>query len=343
MSRAAPNLGVFLAQRATTMKPNAGTRWRRLKRAAIVSGVCALALIVLPELAFRLWLFGLAGLSVAKMNSMVSFPQAGVLQASPNLEIQGELKPNLDVLYHLAPLRTNSAGLADREYPLQPPPGVFRIAVVGSSISMPVGVAVEKSWHARLEARLNRGAERGLREVINFAVCAYDARQLLAVLTKKVPSYHPNLILFELTKLDGRMVRDEWFYHRRYLDRPPRVGAFFSHSFLWERLFSERRRIVGGPDGDAWLTRAIDAGVAMGRTTPVCFVVLVDSGLADRIRGRGASCVIDVVDSVAGLSTREFQVIPTLDGHPSIKAHRIFGDAVYRALREQAIPGLALK
>lgn len=73
-------------------------------------------------------------------------------------------------------LRANRDGLrADREYSLEPAPGVLRIEVFGDSFTFGDEVPVEQSWPALLEERLR---ERGIAaEVLNFGVNAYGLDQ----------------------------------------------------------------------------------------------------------------------------------------------------------------------
>src|SRR4051794_17076478 len=65
--------------------------------------------------------------------------------------------------------RINAQGMrADRDYPLAKPPGVCRIALFGDSFFMGYELALEDTFAAKLEKRLNaRGVTA---EVLNFSV-----------------------------------------------------------------------------------------------------------------------------------------------------------------------------
>jgi lysophospholipase L1-like esterase len=70
--------------------------------------------------------------------------------------------------------RANAAGLrADREYPLEPPPGAFRVAAFGDSFVHGDEVAFADTWGQQLEAEM-----AGL-ELINFGVSGYGVDQAL--------------------------------------------------------------------------------------------------------------------------------------------------------------------
>ncbi len=157
--------------------------------------MCFLAL----EVSYRVYAHGLVALNPLAMNSMSTIIDSGLVRASEYPDVWFELQPDLDVWHMGARLRTNSRGLADREYPLAKPAGVFRIAVVGSSWSMASGVDQDDTWHAVLERRLNATGGAGRVEVINFAVEQYGISEILGTLRHKVPQYQPDLVIVSMT------------------------------------------------------------------------------------------------------------------------------------------------
>lgn len=149
----------------------------------------------------RVFLFGLAGLVPATVNSVRGLPQTGYTQPSPEPRLGFELKPNVDGLFKLVPFRTNSRGLRDQEYALGKPRNTFRVAVVGSSFALPAGVAIERAFHSLLEERLSREFAPLRYEFINFAVGMYHPEQVLAMLELRALDYDPDVILFTATRL----------------------------------------------------------------------------------------------------------------------------------------------
>jgi hypothetical protein len=132
--------------------------------------------LLLMEIAYRFYLFGWDSFSIEKMNSVNALGLTGLLQPSSNSDLIWELKPNVDTYFKLVPFVTNSRGQRDREYSLETPAGVFRVAVLGDSFTLPSGVAIEDAYHSILEDRLNAGESATNYEFINFAVGAYTIR-----------------------------------------------------------------------------------------------------------------------------------------------------------------------
>jgi hypothetical protein len=124
--------------------------------------------------------------------------------------LQFDLKPGFDAAFFGQRYTTNAQGMRDREYDLEKPEGVFRIALLGSSIDMGWGVATLDTYENRLEDWLNAEASRrGLArrfEVLNFAVAAYGPVQRYDVFHRKALAYRPDLVLFSSTMLDPRLV-----------------------------------------------------------------------------------------------------------------------------------------
>jgi hypothetical protein len=112
---------------------------------------------------------------------------------------QWELQPNFSGHAFETEFKTNSAGMRDKEYPLDKPSNTVRIAVLGSSHVMGWGVSEPDVFETVLENRLNRdhlpvlGAEHV--EVLNFAVYGYGPLSQIPVMQKRVSPYHPNITL----------------------------------------------------------------------------------------------------------------------------------------------------
>jgi acetyltransferase AlgX (SGNH hydrolase-like protein) len=92
-------------------------------------------------------------------------------------------------------VRTNSWGLRDREYPLEKPPGTFRIVGIGDSFTFgstsPRGIYLEV-----LEEMLAAGG--GTVEVINTGVPSYSTHQEIGHLKKIGLRFAPDLVILGL-------------------------------------------------------------------------------------------------------------------------------------------------
>jgi lysophospholipase L1-like esterase len=118
-----------------------------------------------------------------------------------------ELRPNVDVEFKGARLRTNSYGMRDREYPVNKPLGTFRIALFGDSYTMGAGVGDSDDYSTLLENHLNR--ERPLEafnnyEVLNFAVGGYSAIQSALGAKVTVPMFDPDVVMYATAHDDLR-------------------------------------------------------------------------------------------------------------------------------------------
>jgi hypothetical protein len=92
----------------------------------------------------------------------------------------------------------NSDGWRGPEVALKPPPGTFRIALLGDSYIEAFEVPFEKTVGEVLEARLS--ALRGSPvEVLNFGMGGYGTTQQLLTLQHEVWKYSPDLVLLAVT------------------------------------------------------------------------------------------------------------------------------------------------
>lgn len=295
------------------------------------------------EQTFRVYLFGWSAFSYARIDSVHDLWVSGLIRRASAPGVVYELEPGVDTYFKLAPFRTDRSGRRDVERPLVPPPGVTRLAIVGSSFSMPAGVALEVAWHQELARRLDTMAPARRHEAINFAVGGYSARQLLAVLESKVFAYRPDLVLFELTTHTPRLTYPETFYTTPYAPKP--VTHPFWSSFVVERIRARLTRPA--PDHSAYATAdlaPLDAimreavRLASGHDAPLCFVILnMNAADADNARTlatmakRHAACVVDTTPAFAGMRLADLSILPT-DAHPNAAAHAIFARAIAPAV-----------
>jgi hypothetical protein len=131
-----------------------------------------------------------------------------------------ELIPNSDIAdYRDARaryrLKTNSAGFADREYTLEKPAGVRRIAMMGDSITRGQGAPFGETFEALLERTLDArvkasgGSPAGV-EILNFAVGSYNITQLMEISRTRAVTYHPDVYVYALSPLS---VYRSWARH----------------------------------------------------------------------------------------------------------------------------------
>jgi len=113
-----------------------------------------------------------------------------------------ELRPDRPWLYGMQPnaavrvggitYATNADGFRDRTYPRATPPGTFRIVVLGDSITLGWGVALEESFPKRLEQRLGPSVQ-----VLSLGVAGYNPYTEAQLFADVGVGYRPDLVLVE--------------------------------------------------------------------------------------------------------------------------------------------------
>ncbi|MGE4607230.1 MAG: SGNH/GDSL hydrolase family protein, partial [Myxococcota bacterium] len=133
-------------------------------------------------------------------------------QLSENPILEYELRPGSSY----EGVTINSSGFRDREYTREKPPGVFRIAAIGDSVSFGLWVPQHASYPRQLEVLLNdRAAPNARFEVLNFGVTGYNVTQVVERLRTLVLDYDPDLIVYgyvlndpQADSLEGNTLRD---------------------------------------------------------------------------------------------------------------------------------------
>ncbi|RIL06459.1 MAG: hypothetical protein DCC71_06530 [Proteobacteria bacterium] len=94
--------------------------------------------------------------------------------------------------------RISAEGLRDREYARPKPPGTFRIAAIGDSITYGSGVRRAGSWSEQLEALLDERGEAGgvAVEIVNLGVPGYNIEQVVARLRGSGLAFEPDAVVY---------------------------------------------------------------------------------------------------------------------------------------------------
>ncbi len=94
-------------------------------------------------------------------------------------------------------VNTNSAGFRGaRDFALEKPPGVFRIAMLGDSFTFGDEVSDEETYPAKLQQLLPRA------EVINMGVHGYAHDQMLLLFENEGVQYRPDLVVLGFVAVD---------------------------------------------------------------------------------------------------------------------------------------------
>ncbi len=114
----------------------------------------------------------------------------------PDFEYMGR-----DLKYFEFNDRSNSLGFRDREHSVLKQPDVYRILVIGDSVSMGLYVKDSEDVFPIVVERELRLRGRDV-EVINFGVSGYNTQQEVAMLIEKGLAYSPDLVLLQCSLND---------------------------------------------------------------------------------------------------------------------------------------------
>jgi D-alanyl-lipoteichoic acid acyltransferase DltB (MBOAT superfamily) len=261
--------------------------------------------------------------------------------------LRHELRPSLQVVYGSSEFHTNSWGMHDRYYDREKPTGAYRIALLGPSDVMGMGVRDSENFEWLLEDRLNR-ENRGpysKYEILNFAVGSYSLLQELMTLETKALSFSPDtmmvvshphereIVLRHLAERYQKGVEPPWDYLRD-------VASAAGVTPGMEQDGVVRRFKPHIDDTVDWAFRRIVALCRERAVRPVWIYLPSiegegkdsDSELADMARDAGF-IVIDMTD-VFDDYDRHTLSVNTWDFHPNQQGHRLIAGRLYDELRE---------
>ncbi len=275
-------------------------------------------------------------------------------------------RPRLRGIYRGALLENNGAGFRGPDRTLEKPRGVFRVVVIGDSVTMGSGVVYEDTYAAKLEPTLAKDPRLVGQsvQVLNIGLSGINARYIVDRLEKLGLHYDPDLIVYgyTLNDIEGRS------YRRSHVDNFGHSGSFRnSRSYLW-RLLGPRvnalREMLGSPHGsyrhelddnyfendEAWgqVSRALDRLSEVARPRNLCVVMLVHTHLfslgplhpfrrhyaavAEAGRDRDF-LVVESWPHFRGLDPPSLWTSP-VDSHPNPRGHLILHDALVEGLRD---------
>lgn len=329
---------------------------------AALTGFVLITFIAL-ELTLRVYMFGLAGLSPARVNSYRNILESGLVHAADNLEVWYELKPGIDELFRGARLITNSSGLADREYPVAKTADTYRVAVIGSSWTMGAGVELEDVFHSVLERDFNEQSTDINYEFISFGVENYGLGEMLGTLRHKALAYQPDMILFIVT---GYTPAIRWVQHQKPFVPPPAVDSRW-RSYAALRLLSMVG--VGGESGSnisalrdslrsneygaysRQIVRALDELEAIAEENDVAIgTAWIRARASDserklaavvnrRARDRDfAATVIDMEDYLEPGESLHRLLVNRVEKHPNALGHQLIAGTLHREIFGGRLP-----
>lgn len=314
-----------------------------------VLGVTSLLLCVFAELAARVFVFGVKGLSYTQMRSTHLLWNAGVLQPSALPGVLYELKPNLDELYWMAPLRTNAMGMPDEEVRPEKGANELRIAVLGDSFTTPAGIALEDAWHTRVEALLDQRLPGREVQCLSFGVPGYGLPQYRAMLEAKALALQPDMVIIGWCAENDHLLIPEEYFTRSVADSKVKNG--FWRSVLIEvamyvnyQPFYEMNK-APTPEEVEYVRIELERLAALCREheLPVLIAYLAsvprESEVLARLAEEQGFDFVDVSAAFKGRRLADYMLYHPIDSHPNVAAQEVFVEEVAGALEKMLKSG----
>lgn len=149
-----------------------------------------LTLLVGLEIVLRILTFGWTTICDWQKYDPISLQATSLVTSFPDSKLGWKLKPDLHSFYKGRSFTTNSHGFRDHERSVIPKSGIPRIAVLGRSYEMGVGVKNEDTWPNRLEKQYFQDQV----EVLNFGVEAYSWGQVEANFHRFAKNFKSNCV-----------------------------------------------------------------------------------------------------------------------------------------------------
>ncbi len=140
-------------------------------------------------------------LGVCELGARLIFPPPPIASREPQI---GYLS-DPEIRYVMAPSQKgwiddglttiNSLGFRGPEVAAPKPPGRFRVAFIGDSLTLGWGVGDQEAFPARLEVLLRERFPNRDLDVVNLGVGGYDTRQEVTLLARNASRLEPDLVL----------------------------------------------------------------------------------------------------------------------------------------------------
>ncbi len=263
--------------------------------------------------------------------------------------LQEELTPNSVSVSSYGEIRTNSWGMRDQEYKLQPPPGAYRVAVLGASSVMGWGVNQDETFEAITEERLNQQGgvgEFSSVEFLNFAVPGYYPLQQYPVL-EKAKQFQPSAIFYiatgreqerslsYLTSIVKKGIKIPYPKLRDIVSKA-KVDSSMDESTIKRQLIPYQVEVLN------WLySELVVASNSMGATPVWVFLPAIEKGSwletlqTTEHMARKSGFMIINLNGVFDKHKVEDLQLEKWDKHPNKLGHQLVAEAIYDAVNNR--------
>ena len=270
------------------------------------------------------------------------------------------------------PIVINSRGLREEEYPLEKPEGVYRILVLGDSVTFGENVAAEESFPEQMQLLLNEVRTEPKVEVLNAGVRGYNTYQELLMLKEVGLPYDLDLVIVCYVVNDADPFSNQAGLINPKYKRLIALKEFVKqHSYLYaflNRLFvlAKTRTKPGNveettlghfsEDDPGWLASyaSLDEIKQVTGARGVRFILAVmpqlkglkagdayperNQRIHDRILNAGRELGIDTVDllpALQGHDPEDLKIFPHDALHPNPLGHRLMAEKLSGHIRAE--------
>jgi lysophospholipase L1-like esterase len=250
-------------------------------------------------------------------------------------------------------VETSAQGLRDREYSLEPRPGVPRILMIGDSLTFGWGVPFEATFSKRIEKLFADDGQKV--EVINTGVGNWNTVQEVTYFLTKAKDFKPNIVVLNYFVNDAEPVPQN--------RAPPSflMRNCYACVFIAGRVDMLRRLFLGGPSWDEYYLGLYGAGdapgwiaarAAIGELADYCKannIKLIVASLPElhdvanyrfdkvtqfvkKAALENGATFVDLLPAVKEQDSAALWVTPP-DPHPNAFANELLANGLYEALR----------
>lgn len=267
--------------------------------------------------------------------------------------LEGELVPGSAIIYRGGRLTVNSHGMRDREYSLHKPAGTTRLAFLGTSHTMGVGVNDDEPFEAVLEELLNQEtpAGSGVRyELLNFGVGGYTPLQYLYLLEHRIAPFDVDYVVIVGHLQDRELLTGSLANVLRsgrplpWPDLAARVRAAGVDPDMPASVIERRLRPVAEELLASIHARIVAEAHRQGAVPVWVFLPIAyqtpDAGLTARLQAMRAAgfVTLSLAGAFDGYSPKEVQV-SDWDTHPNAHGHRLLARRLQVELRRVGVLG----
>ncbi|MFH0739079.1 MAG: SGNH/GDSL hydrolase family protein [Candidatus Omnitrophota bacterium] len=161
-------------------------------------------------------------------------------QKSANKVLRYEFKPRarLDIPGHYEGVVINSDGFRGPEYPLKKEKGLYRVVMIGDSVTFSRLTKWEDSLAQKLEEGLSAGCPGKRFEVLNMGVEGYNSIQELELLKVKALKYDPDLVIVYYCFNDPDS--PEYYFKKNFINRHSLLARYILYRMKKHRIKSDR-------------------------------------------------------------------------------------------------------